>query len=162
MITILNQIVRRTRQHHAIEHATIHLLNERYANRRYSGLSDVMGFTIMGPVYEEELRQAVGNAMLRLQAGEAHLAIHPNCGTNLATAGVLATLIGMFFGSLRGSFMNRFGMALMLVLIALIQSRPLGYHLQKYTTLAHVADRWVVDVQPMTIFGQSAHRVTFE
>ena len=162
MITIINQVVQRTRQHHAIEHATIHLLNERYANRRYSGLSDVMGFTIVGAIHEEELRQTVGNALLRLQAGETHLAIHPNCGTNLATAGVLVTLIGMLFGGARGSFWNRFSVALPLVLIALIQSRPLGFYFQQYTTLAQVADRWVVDVQPISLFGRPAHRVIFE
>lgn len=162
MITILHEVVRRTRQHHAIEHATIHLLNERYPNRRISGLSDVMGFTIMGNVHAEEVRQAVGNALLRLQAGDVHLAIHPNCGTNLAAAGVLATLIGMIFGSLRGSFWNRFSLALPLVLLTLVQSRPLGTYLQQYTTLAQVADRWVVDVQALTLFGQPAVRVIFE
>ncbi|MCB0139493.1 MAG: hypothetical protein KDE50_06240, partial [Caldilineaceae bacterium] len=97
---LLNEVVRRTRQHHAIEHATIHLLNERYPSRRISGLSDVVGFTIMGNVHPEEVRQAVGNALLRLQAGDTHLAIHPNCGTNLAASGILVTLIGMVFGRL--------------------------------------------------------------
>ena len=162
MLMLLNEVVRRTRQHHAIEHATIHLLNERYPSRRISGLSDVVGFTIMGNVHPEEVRQAVGNALLRLQAGDTHLAIHPNYGTNLAASGILVTLIGMVFGRLRGSVWNRFSLALPLVLFTLIQSRPLGFYLQQYTTLANVADRWVVDVQQITIFNQPAVRVIFE
>ncbi|MCB0093258.1 MAG: hypothetical protein KDE54_35460, partial [Caldilineaceae bacterium] len=89
-------------------------------------------------------------------------AIHPNCGTNLAASGILVTLIGMVFGRLRGSVWNRFSLALPLVLFTLIQSRPLGFYLQQYTTLANVADRWVVDVQQITIFNQPAVRVIFE
>ena len=83
--------IRRTRQHHAIEHATIHLLTARFPGQRFSGLSDAFGFTIYADVDEADLWRAVDDAITRMKAGEAGLAIHPNCGTNLATTALLAT-----------------------------------------------------------------------
>ena len=43
----------------------------------------------LGDLSPENIRRAVADAMLRLQAGESNLAIHPNCGTNLATTSIL-------------------------------------------------------------------------
>ncbi len=70
MIDQLTDLVQRTRQHHGIEHATIHILTARHPGKRFSGLSDPLGFTILGDVGEPDLRRAVGDALLRLQAGE--------------------------------------------------------------------------------------------
>ena len=162
MLTILNSIIRRTRQHHAIEHATIHLLSARFPQQRFSGHSDPLGFTILGDLAEVDLRTAVGNALLRLQAGEAELAIHPNCGTNLAVSGAFATIAAMIGLLGKRSAVDKFATALPLVLVALVMSRPVGTQLQEYTTLADVSDRWVVDIQEVTLFGQRAHRVLFE
>src|SRR4051812_5842427 len=89
----ISMLLLRTRQHHAIEHATIHMLAERFPRQPFSGISDPLGFTLYGNVSEESARRAVGDALLRLQAGQSELAIHPNCGTNLATTGLLVTLI---------------------------------------------------------------------
>jgi hypothetical protein len=158
----LTDLLRHTRQHHAIEHATIHLLAARYPERRFSGYSDPLGFTIYGEVDEFDLRRTVGDALLRLQAGETHLAIHPNCGTNLAATAVLATLVTMLTGAGRRSFIERFSTSLIFVVPALVLSRPLGYHLQRYTTLTDVADRWVADIRPVQIGTMQALRVLFE
>jgi len=96
MLNSLSGVVRRTRQHHAVEHATLHLLAARLPNRRFGGYSDPLGFTIVGEATTEELQHAVGDALLRLQAGERGLAIHPNCGTNLLAAGATVTAASMF------------------------------------------------------------------
>jgi hypothetical protein len=162
MIALLSDLIRRTRQHHAIEHATIHLLTARHPERRYSGVSDPFGFTIYGEVDEYDLRRAVGDALLRLQGGEQRLAIHPNCGTNLVTTGVVVTLTALITGGGRRSLLERFTTALLFVMPALLLSRPLGYRLQEYTTLADVADRWVAEIRPVTFAGASAYRVLFE
>jgi hypothetical protein len=162
MIAILADLVRRTRQHHAIEHATLHMLAGRFPQQRFSGLSDPLGFTIYGEVDEYDLRRGVGDALLRLQAGESALAIHPNCGTNLATAGVLATLVAMLMRGGKRSVADRFTLTFLFMLPALVFARPLGYRLQSYTTLADVADRWVADVQPVTVGRVKAQRVLFE
>jgi hypothetical protein len=162
MIMILADLIRRTRQHHAIEHATLHMLAARLPFRHFSALSDPLGFTVYGNASEDDLRRAVGDALLRLQAGEAKLAIHPNCGTNLAVTGVLVTLITLLAGGGRRHLLERFATALLFVLPTLVWSRPLGYHLQTYTTLADVSDRWVIDIRPVQMGGVKAHRVLFE
>lgn len=163
MLSLLTDVVRRTRQHHAIEHATIHMLSARFPHRRFSGYSDPIGFTILGDVDEAELRRAVGDALLRLQAGEAKLAIHPNCGTNLATTGVLATAAVLTASTVaRRGMLERFVLGLVLVLPALVAAQPLGYHFQGYTTLADVSDRWVADIHPLSAGQGRLFRVRFD
>lgn len=163
MITQVKDIVRHTRQHHAIEHATLHLLAARHPGARMAGYSDPGGFTIVGTLPPENVRRAVSDAMLRLQAGESGLAIHPNCGTNLATTGVLVTVAALAGSSGRQrSLLARFTGALLLVLPTLIASQPVGLRLQQYTTLAAVGDRWIKTIRLIEVMGFTLHRVEFE
>ncbi len=83
------------RRNHGIEHATVHLLTARNANRSIVGRADAKGFFIYGDVATQELQTAAQEAVRRLQTGDAHLAIHPRCGTNLVTAGVLAGIAAL-------------------------------------------------------------------
>lgn len=163
MITTLHSIIRRTRQHHAIEHATLTILAERFPGRRMVGYSDPAGFTLLADIPEEAARRAVAEAMLRLQAGEAHLAIHPNCGTNLLTTGVLVTLAALLGGAgKRPDSLSRFTRALTLVLPALVISPGLGLRLQQYTTSAQIGDRWLKDVRSLDVAELKGFRVLFE
>jgi hypothetical protein len=162
MLTTLETLVRRTRQHHAIEHATLHVLAARLPGRPISGYSDPLGFTIYGDVPEADVRRAVGDALLRLQAGEHGLAIHPNCGTGLAVSGLFATTAAFLAAHGRARGIDRFANGMVLVILALIAAKPVGLWLQEYTTLAHVADRWVVDVRPITMGNLRGVRVLFE
>lgn len=162
MLNVLADVVRRTRQHHAIEHATIHLLSARWPERRFSGYSDPLGFTLYGEATEEEVRRAVGDALLRLQAGERQLAIHPNCGTNLLTAGIAAVIAGRVGSTVVNGRLERFTASLALVLIALGASRPLGLRFQEYTTLAEVDDRWLAAIRPLRIGSKPVYRVLFD
>lgn len=73
---------RRIRQNHALEHATITILSGMVADLRVGARSSSNGFIIFGDVDLGLLRRALDEALRRLQAGEAELAIHPNCGTN--------------------------------------------------------------------------------
>ena len=75
---------RRIRQNHALEHATITILSGMVPDLRVSARSSSNGFIVFGDVDLGMLRRALDEALRRLQAGEAELAIHPNCGTNLA------------------------------------------------------------------------------
>jgi hypothetical protein len=162
LMTLLRDLARRTRQHHAIEHATLHMLAARFPRQSFVGYSDPLGFTVYGDVDKEALRRAVGDALLRLQAGEAGLAIHPNCGTNLATSTVLATLAALVGLAGRRRLLDRLTSGLLLVLVAQIVAKPLGLHLQEYTTLAEVGDRWVASIHPLSARAIRAHRVLFE
>lgn len=162
MITALQSTIRRTRQHHAIEHATLLLLAERFPGRRMAGYSDPIGFTLLADVPAEAVQRALTDAMLRLHAGESHLAIHPYCGTNLLATGVLVTLAAL--ASTTGAqrdVLSRFARALVLVLPALVIGPPVGSRLQRYTTLPSIGDRWVKDVRPLEVGGLRATRITF-
>jgi hypothetical protein len=167
MLTTVKDAVRRTRQHHAIEHATLHLLAARLPGRRMAGYSDAGGFTIFGDVPLDQVRRAVSDALLHLQAGESGLAIHPNCGTNLAVTGIMATAAALMGSRLTGKGTarvpgERFAAALLLVVPALIVAQPLGLRLQNYTTLASVGDRWIKSIRPVELAGVRAYRVSFD
>jgi hypothetical protein len=167
MLTTVKDAVRRTRQHHAIEHATLHLLAARLPGRRMAGYSDPGGFTLLGDIPIEQARRAVSDALLHLQAGESGLAIHPNCGTNLAVTSLLTTgaaLLGSQLGAGKAGILTggRFGGALLLVVPALLAGQPLGLRLQQVTTLASVGDRWVKSIQPLTLGGLRGYRVLFD
>lgn len=162
----LTHILRHTRQHHALEHATIHLLAASDPYVSLAGWSDPLGFTLFGDVATEDVWQAVRQALLRLQAGEAALARHPNCGTNLATTVVLVTaaaLLGSWGGGegKQRSLSSRITTTGLLVMAALFVSNPLGMRLQGYTTLADVSDRWLVNVEQIASGRGKIHRVTF-
>lgn len=83
------------RQVHALEHATVWVLDERQAttsgpsdNHSLGGLSTDEGFYLYGQVNTADLKRAVPTALSRLKTGEWDLAVHPRCGTNLS--------VGMF------------------------------------------------------------------
>ncbi len=160
MNSTLSTLLRHTRQHHAIEHATIHLLAARHARTPIVGLSDPWGFTLYGNLPHEAVRAAVSEALLRLQAGEARLAIHPNCGTNITTSVLLVTAAAMIGNLGRRHFMDKLTTTALLVLGAIFVSQPLGMKLQRYTTLPTVTDRWLVSIEPLG--GQHAYRITLE
>ena len=89
---------RHTRRNHALEHATINLLNQRYPDAHVVGLSDPFGFTIYTSLTAEEVVPATNQALSRLKAGETLLSLHQQCGTNLVVAAMLTTtasLIGL-------------------------------------------------------------------
>jgi hypothetical protein len=160
-MNLLNDLTRRTRQHHAIEHATIHMLSSRFPRLRFSGVSDPVGFTLLASVDEADVRRAVGDALLRLQAGESDLAIHPKCGTNLAVSAILATVAALI-GSWRHNRLDRFATSLLLVLAALTVAQPLGFRVQAYTTQADVSDRWLAEVLLFDVAGYRVYRVHFD
>lgn len=128
------RIVRRVRRNHGLEHATIHMLSRhRY---QLSGRSDESGFVLMGEVPTDKVESAVREALRRMQNGEHGLAIHPNCGTNLVTGGVLTTLIALlgFAGRGRRGAWDRFPVVMAFMMAAILFSQPLGMSLQRHFT----------------------------
>ena len=164
MLNLLTGLARHTRQHHAIEHATLHLLAQRLPHARLVGLSDPYGFTIFGDVEPSTVQRAAGDALLRLQAGERHLAIHPNCGTNFVTGGVLAGAaagVAMLGAGRRvRSQLDRLPLAMMLATAALILAQPLGLKLQEVvTTSGEPGDLRVVEIRQQKRGKLTTHRV---
>jgi hypothetical protein len=124
------------------------------------GHSNPTGFFIVGKVPTEQLRDAVGLALTRLQNGEAGLAIHPGCGTNYAVTGGLAALAALygFIGTknTRERF-ERLPLVSLLSIFAFMLGQSLGPVLQqKITTDPDPGDLAIVDIYPIT---SNLHRV---
>jgi hypothetical protein len=130
-------MVDRTRRNHGLEHATVTLLSRQDPRLKLAGRSTPFGFYIYGPVGTEQLRATAAKALARLKAGEVELAVHPNCGTNLITKGIMAGLTS-YFGFLgANTARSRFGRLPRVALLsglALMLAQPLGLALQRHIT----------------------------
>lgn len=134
-------LLARIRQNHALEHATMHILSELPSPLRLMGRSDWNGFTLYGDVDTHDVRRASLEALERLRDGDWRLAVHPNCGTNLAVGGILAgaaaytTAVGV-----NGSRLGRALLAVMAMAAALAVARPLGLAVQRHITTTPMLD----------------------
>src|SRR5260221_4387309 len=124
---------RRIRQNHALEHATMTVLSGMVPDLSISARSSSTGFIIFGNVDLGLLRRALDEALRRLQAGEASLAIHPNCGTNLAV-GVSLMTIGTMLGMTSSRMRTRVTSTVAASLAGVVGGRPLGEFVQKHLT----------------------------
>lgn len=157
----------RVRRNHALEHAAISIVTARHPNLFLTGRSNSRGFYVMGEIDTEELRSAIGEARERLQRGEADLAIHPRCGTNLAVAGILSGLAaavaaqpGLTRAVPGEQRINRFTYAILASLGALLVSPILGTAAQRHvTTLADLGDLEVESIRRRRFLRQPAHFV---
>jgi len=135
MNTRATSILTRIRQNHALEHATIHLLARQHPAPRVVARSDWNGFTIYGTLDTARVVAAASEGLMRLQAGQKHLAVHPRCGTNVVVGGLVAgaasslTLISKDRSPLR-RFVSFVGAALAGLLLAY----PLGPVFQRHVT----------------------------
>lgn len=154
----------RIRRNHGLEHATLHILAKHNPGKSLAGHSDSKGFWLIGDVPTESVATAVQEALSRMQAGEANLAVHPNCGTNFATAGTMAGLAGataMFrVGPRKRDKLDRLALAATLATLALMVGQPVGMFLQKYfTTSGNPGPLQVVEIIPSKRGRLKAHRV---
>ncbi len=171
----VSRLISRLRRNHALEHATMTVLSERQRGLRLVGRSSLWGFYIYGAVSTESLLAAAQEGLRRLKAGQRRMAIHPNCGTNLAVAGILAGL-GAFL-TLGISIRNRvsqkkFGfwewlahlpLACTAAMLGIVVARPLGPALQAHvTTQADVGDLALVGVTREEKGGVVVHHVRTE
>lgn len=137
--------ISRIRRNHGLEHATLHILTERFPHLRMAGHSDTGGFWLLGDIPLDEVQSAVMEAEARLRSGEHNLAVHQNCGTNLATAGTFAGLasgMAMFgVGSRMRDKLERLPLAVVFATVALFFSRPIATLLQaRVTTSGELED----------------------
>ena len=151
---------RRTRQNHALEHATVTLLAQTIPHLNASARSNARGFVIFADLPVGEVSAASHEALGRLRAGEAELAIHPNCGTNLAV-GLSLAMVGSLFALTALRPRTRIATMMAGSVAGFTVARPVGTLMQRYiTTLPEVEDicirsvrrrrflgRWVIEVQ---------------
>ena len=154
-------IISRIKRNHGLEHATIHVLSQKFKNFNAQGHSNHTGFAlnVYGDVPESAVQEAVAEAHRRMSNGEHHLAVHPNCGTVLMTTGLMAAVAAqLVFGveQLRQRrsafsplvFFNALPSAVLAVVVTLIVSRPIGMAIQeRFTTDGHLGDLRVVQVK---------------
>jgi hypothetical protein len=151
---MLTYLMSRIRRNHGLEHATIHVLSEKYKNFSAQGNSNHRGFhlNIYGDISEEDVMDAVETAFQRMKAGEHDLAVHPNCGTVLLTTATMATMAAQAVFTLEqrrqtraksdtAVLLNALPSAILAVVLSLIVSRPLGVQLQaRFTTEGDLGD----------------------
>ena len=154
-------LIARVRRNHALEHATIHVLSEKRRPINIIGRSTFNGYYVYGDLSTELVTEAAHEAYDRLMAGEHQLAIHPNCGTNLVTAGSLAGLATVaVLGNSKKRGLNLLPNALLAATAALILAQPVGPRLQAHvTTLADLGDMTIKDVRRMDRRNLVAHFV---
>ena len=154
----------RIRRNHGLEHATLHVLAKRFSGKSLAGHSDTRGFWLLGDVPTEEVESAVSEALDRMKTGEKNLAVHPNCGTNFATAGTMAGLAGataMFgVGPRKRDKIDRLALAATLATLALMLAQPAGLFIQKYfTTSGDPGALEVVEITATQRGKLKAHRI---
>lgn len=136
-------LVAATRRNHGIEHATVYMLSRRQPDRRLVARSNHRGFLVLGDTTDSELTDAVNEALRRLHAGDTNLVIHPNCGTNFVTSGVLAGVAAWMasrIGDPQRPWWEQFPLVTVAATLALFVAQPLGRALQAHiTTSAQVA-----------------------
>ena len=153
-------LILETRRNHALEHASIHLLSRKHPGQRMAGHSNPTGFYILGELETQEIADAVAEARNLLNSGESGLAIHPGCGTNLATTVLLSSTFAWM--PLRGTKSTFWRLVLVPFAIAFAfigfqLSRPLGPWLQEHvTTKADLGNMQVMDV---VYVRKGVHRV---
>lgn len=159
-----NAFFSRIRRNHGLEHATIHILSHKFPARSMAGYSDPGGFWLLGDLEADDVRAAAEQALARMQRGEHTLAIHPNCGTNFATSGMMAGMAGavaMFgVGDKWSDRLDRLPLAGLLATFALILSRPLGFMIQaSITTSGRPGTLEITSVTPSMRGKMRVHRV---
>jgi hypothetical protein len=146
----IDELVRAVRQNHALEHATMHVLGRRYPQAQLVGRSTASGFYIYGDVDTHELASAASEALARLQRGEAHLAVHARCGTNLVVTSVLAGTAAFAAASSKRprSRLDRLPLALAGATLAAIVAQPLAHRFQEgVTTTPDVEDVYITGIE---------------
>lgn len=161
MSSLLEQVasipaVERTRRNHALEHAIIHILGQKHPGIAVLARSGPRGLVIYGNLPTEDVARIVTEALDRLRTGERQLAIHPNCGTSLVTAGSMSGLAALAalgvqrIGSKKRGFWHTLGalpLAILASSVALVAAQPIGQRLQKeVTTDAEIGDLHIVSI----------------
>lgn len=152
-------LILETRRNHALEHATLHILARKY-HTSMAGHSNPTGFFLLGDVPTEDVASAATEAMARLLAGESGLAVHPGCGTNMATTAVLAgTFAWMPLRGAKSTFWRVWliPVAVLFAAFGYFLSKPLGPWLQKYiTTEADLGDMQITEI---ALMRKGVHRI---
>jgi hypothetical protein len=135
------------RRNHGLEHATLNLLSKRLPGS-FAGHSDANGIWIIGNVSTDLLLETAQEALKRMNDGEHALAIHPYCGTNFVTTGVVAGSLAWLFtlgkaNSLQKKI-DRWSTLVLIITAGAILAHPLGFKVQEKVTTSGVPGNLVI------------------
>lgn len=88
--TFFNKKVRRN---HALEHATIGILEKVTGYTHFEGMAYENGFTVRGVVRPELVLACAREALGELLKGNHDLAIHPKCGTTILVINTFSSIV---------------------------------------------------------------------
>ena len=162
LLTVPGQLVRvafnpNLRKNHALEHATINVIEEQFGSRQLSGYAAEDGFYIFGAVDPGILEAAARAGHGRLLAGERELVVHRRCGTTIAAANFIssAAFLGLLWATRHFTFLN----VMVALAVANLIGPLLGTMLQKHVTTSwDVRDREISGIEykcerPASFFG---------
>jgi hypothetical protein len=137
---VLNSLIEAIRRNHGLEHATVTvLLGKMSSPKRMFGRATHDGFYLYADVTEEEFEEAVHEALRRMKAGEANLAVSPLCGTNIVMAGVMTAIVSLFTVGQKTRW-ERFPNIITATTMGVIAGQPIGRALQKHVTTSGDVD----------------------
>lgn len=137
---------RKVRQNHALEHGTIHLIEEQFGSANIEGMAFENGFTLKVGLDPQIVLDAARKALARMKKGEKQLAVHPRCGTTIVVVNVLASLIFLILLFASGH------LGLINVLLALMAANFIGPFTSRIvqagvTTLSDVSDLEITGIE---------------
>ncbi len=161
----MKEILSRIRRNHGLEHATLNILAGIHPGSSFAGHSDAGGFWILGRIDAEQVAGAAELALEKLSAGQEHLAIHKNCGTNLLVSGFSAGLAGaaglIGVGERTRDKVERIPIITALSVLALLLSKPIGPVVQKlFTTSGKPGSLKITAIRKSQLNGIPAHRIS--
>ncbi|MCX8094733.1 MAG: DUF6391 domain-containing protein [Caldisericia bacterium] len=160
ILTVPLQIIeiainRDLRINHALEHATINVIEKETGKKGIlSGYARENGFYIFGSIDPNYLYEASERGREKLLSGETQYAIHERCGTSIGVASFLTIIIFILLIILTSSF-NLF-LLFFAILLGQILGPPLGKFTQRYfTTDPDVKNIKIVNIEynPTNIYG---------
>lgn len=154
------------RRNHGLEHATIHLLSEKHPHLSMVGRSDLTGFVLYGAVETDDVREAALEALSRMNAGEAELAVHPRCGTIIAVTGIMTGLAAFLSLLLFGRARKRLELAaipevILATTIAALFAQPMGLLVQeRFTVTGNPGTLAIQEITRSATKKMVVHRIT--
>lgn len=161
IMSFFTELIQRVRRNHGLEHATIHVLSEKFRNFGAQGNAANGGFylNLFGNIEPEAVEAAAYEALERMKKGEERLALHPNCGTVLLTTATMVTLAGQAVFTVEEKrsgrkmdalgFMNALPGAILAVVLTIVASRPVGMYFQSFTTTGKMGEMRIKEVRKL-------------
>ena len=151
--------IRAVRRNHAVEHGAVDVLLSRHSPTPLGGLATPWGFFVVGQAPADLVEDAAAEALERLRAGEADLAVSAYCGTNLVVGAVIAGAVAALLTRRSTGRLRHVRAAAAGMFVAALLRGPVGKEVQRrLTTLADVG---LLRVRSVRSIQLGAYHVNF-